>query len=212
MSRQTTLEHYDEYAQNYDQNWQGYLNHTHNRMLETILPELEEGDRILDASCGTGLLAEQLIQNQAPFRELVLNDISPRMLGVAQNRLPDDPRITYNAYPSEDLQFEGNRFTRVICLNALHNYDNPSLAIRRFKQSLTPEGRLYLLDWNRAGWFKLINSLINRLGSETINTMSLKEVNRLLEEHQFTIHSADQWNYRYWQLFLVIGGFQPWRD
>lgn len=212
MSIQNTADHYDNYAQEYEKKWQGYLKNTHATFLEALLSDIDEDDSILDASCGTGLLASQLLDKRVPFRELVLNDISPRMLGIARSRLPDDSRLSYTAWPAEDLQFDRNRFTKVISLNALHNYINPSVAVRNFKDVLTPDGRLYLLDWNRSGWFKLINSLISLTGTETINTLNLKEITKLLREHHFSIHYSEQWSYRYWRLFLVVAGFQPWRE
>lgn len=211
MSNQKTSDHYDTYAREYEQRWKGYLKNTHNKLLEALIPDLEPDDRILDVSCGTGLLAKELLEQNAPFRELVLNDISPRMLGIAQARLPTDFRLSYTSYPAEELQFDQNRFTKVICLNAFHNYHRPSVAARRFKDVLTPDGRLFLLDWNRSGWFRLINTAIQLTGKETIRTRNLKEIRTMLNEHQFNIDYTDQWNYSYWRLFLVVAGFQPWR-
>lgn len=212
MSIQNTADHYDNYAEEYERKWQGYLKNTHNTLLEALIPDLEEDDSILDASCGTGLLASQLLDNRAPFRELILNDISPRMLGIARSRLSDDSRLSFTAMPVEDLQFEQNRFKKVVCLNAFHNYARPSVAIRNFKNVLTPDGRLYLLDWNRSGWFRLISSFIRLSASETINTRNVGEVSQMLKEHHFNIHYTSQWSYRYWRFFLVVAGFQPWRE
>lgn len=211
MSHQSTADHYDTHATDYERQWQGYLENTHSKMLELLLPDLREEDVILDASCGTGLLASRLIEHQAPFRELVLNDLSPRMLGVAESRLPDDPRITYRAYPVEELAFESNRFTRVVSLNSLHNYEYPPTAIRQFRKCMTPDGRLYVIDWDRAGGFRLLNWLFRWRGRETINTVNLNEVDRMLGEEEFTVHHAERWSYRYWRLFGVVAGFLPWR-
>jgi len=212
MSKQNTVEHYDISAGRYERRWRGYLDHTHQMLLGVLLNDLQENDSILDVSCGTGLLASQLIEKRASFQELVLNDISPRMLGIARNRLPNDPRISFTAWPAEDLQFEGNRFTKIICLNAFHNYEKPSLVLKKFKQLLTPNGKLYLLDWNRSGWFRFVNSFINWYSKAAINTLNLKEVSRLLKEQDYSIYIADQWNYRYWKFLLVVADFQPWRN
>lgn len=211
MSSQSTARHYDHRAEEYEKRWQGYLKNTHNKLLEALLPDLKEDDRILDASCGTGLLASQLLEKEIPFGEMVLNDISPRMLAMAQSRLPNDKRLSFTAYPTNDLQFTDNRFTKVICLNAFHNYDNPSVAAGQFKQVLTPDGRFYLIDWNRSGWFRLINTLMSWSGKETIHTWNLKEVTQMLREHHYHIEYTDPWRYQYWKLFLVVAGFQPWR-
>ena len=211
MAYQSSTELYNQSDYKYERQWQGYLDSTHRKMLDVIIPDLEEDDRILDASCGTGLLAMQLLEQASSFRELVLNDVSPKNLGIAHSRLSDDPRVSFTAYPPNDLQFGDNRFTRVICLNALHGYTNPSAAIRQFKNIMTPHGRLYLIDWNRSGWFRFINLLIRWFGKDRVNTMNLSEITQLLQEHHYSIVKTDQWNYRYWRLCLVVAGFQPWR-
>lgn len=176
------------------------------------MPDLSGEDIILDASAGTGILAERLLEREVSFKEYILNDISPRNLEVAQQRLPDDPRISFTSHSVENLPFEENRFTRVICLNALHRYDRPSVAVRQFKDVLKPNGRLYLLDWNRAGWFHIVNTVIRWSTDETIHTMSRDEAAQMLREHRFRIEHTEQWRYRYWRLYLVVGGFQYWKE
>lgn len=180
----------------YEKSWKGYLENTHDKLVKILLPDLSEKDTILDVSCGTGMLASHLIKREAPFRELVMNDISSNMLKTAQSRLPSDPRLTFSIQPAENLEFGTNRFTRIICLNAFHNYDQPTVVLNQFKRILTPDGKLYLLDWNRTGWFRLINTLIRWTGRETINTFNLQEITYLLEKFEFNILYTDQWNYR----------------
>ncbi len=204
MVTRETDKHDGPNAQEYEHRWKGYLENTHFKLLNVLLPDLKESDIILDASCGTGLLVSQLLQKKAPFRELVLNDISPSMLSFAQSRLPRDDRISFSAYPASELQFEENRFTKVVCLNALHNYSHPLAVLQQFKKVMIPNGRLYLLDWNRFGWFRLINVFIRWSGNETINTWNIKEVNRYLRDLRYSIRYTEKWRYRYWQLFQIV--------
>jgi ubiquinone/menaquinone biosynthesis C-methylase UbiE len=208
VSRETD-KHYGPNAQDYEQRWKGYLKNTHFKLLDVLLPDMKESDIILDASCGTGLLMSQLLNKKAPFRELVLNDISPSILSFAQKRLPRDDRISFSAYPASELQFEENSFTKVVCLNALHNYSDPLAALKQFKKVMTPAGKLYLLDWNRFGWFRLINVFISWSGNETINTWNLKEGKQYLRELHFQIRYTEKWRYRYWQLFQIVAVLTP---
>ncbi len=212
MSSQDADQPADNDARNYERRWKGYLKNTHDKMMEVLMPDLSADDIILDASAGTGLLADRLLERDAPFNEYILNDISPRNLEVAQHRLPDDPRILYTSHSAEDLPFEENRFTRVICLNALHNYERPSVAVRQFKDILKPNGKLYLIDWNRTGWFNLVNMVIRWSTNEIINTMSRDETVQMLRDHRFRIEHSRRWRYRYWRLYLVVGGFQYWKE
>lgn len=207
MSVEHTVEDYDSENREYDHYSPAYLNHTHDKLLEILQPELKESDVILDASCGTGLLASRLLELKAPFRKLVLNDESPRMLETAHERLPSDDRLSFTSYPPDQLPFEESHFTRVLCLNAFHHYDRPSSVARQFKRIMPPDGQLYLVDRNRAGWVRAIDFLLRWSGKEPVNTWHLDEVIRLLQEHEFTIEMHSRWNYRQWQLFMIKAGF-----
>lgn len=197
---------------NYEDKWRGYLQNTHDRMLQTLKGDLNEDDVILDASGGTGLLVHRLLERELPFKKYVLNDLSPRMLETAKERLPDDSRLEYTSYAAEELPFEENQFTKVICLNALHKYKEPSSAIRRFKEVLKPNGTLYLLDWNGTGWFGVLNRIIKWFDSETLHRFSLKEAKQLLRDHRYRIMEIDQWGYWYWRFYLISAGFQYWKN
>ena len=188
-----------------------HSNDDHKKLLEVLLPDLNEEDIILDTNCGTGQLASLLLDYNITFRELVLNDPSPRMLGIARERLPDDRRILFTAYPPHDLLFDNNRFTKIICLNAFHHYDHPSSAVRNFKNVMTPNGTLYLLDWNWSGWYRLFLSLFNRNNSDITHNMNQSEVIQLLLEHDFNIQRTGKRHFWNGHLFFIVAGFQPWR-
>jgi len=128
------------------------------------------------------------------------------MLEIAQSRLPKNRGISFTASPVESLPFDNNRFTKVICLNAFHNYEDQSIAVKQFKRVLAPHGKLYLLDWNRTGWFRLLNMFLRWTRRENINTHTLNEVNRLFRQDEFSITYTDQWSYNYWKFFLIVGG------
>ena len=90
-------------AKDYEQKWSGYLRNTHDKLLGLLYSEADEDDRILDVSCGTGMLARLVLERNLPFKEYVLNDISPRMLETARGRLPEDRRISFSSYAAEKL-------------------------------------------------------------------------------------------------------------
>ena len=86
------------------------------------------------------------------------------------------------------------------------------MAVRRFKDILKPNGKLYLLDWNRSGWFRFVNQFIRWFDRQQVNSMSRKEVEQMLREHRYRIEHSEQWRYKYWRLYLVKGGFQYWKS
>ena len=197
-----TADGYNKSADRYENRWEQYLTHTHQRFLEHLHTEAD--DIILDASCGTGLLAYHLIQRKQPFKRLVLNDISTDMQQKAQERLGEMPGISFTNQPVQKLGLKAASYSKILCLNAFHNYTDQEKVINHFWKTLQPGGKLYLLDWNRSGWFRPINWIINQWTSEYINTRSLKEVLQLLSHAQFELLQREEWRFRYWKFYAVV--------
>lgn len=192
---------YNRRASRYEEKWRKYLEHTHQKFLEYI--ETGKHDVILDASGGTGLLAEELLNGSHPFKELVVNDPSVGMLAIARNRLSDQTRITFTGYRANRIPFEANRFDSILCLNSFHFYDNQQAVLDTFYRILKPGGRLHLLDWNRSGFFRIINQLLKWSAPELINTRSLDELKNMLARSRLQMNHAETWRWRYWK-FLYI--------
>lgn len=199
----STIENYNQRAKDYEDRWKKYLEHTHREFLSRL--ETNPNDIILDVSGGTGLLALTLIERKYPFGELVINDPSIQMLSIAQKRLEDQPKVSYSNYKAEFLPYENHTFDSIFCLNSFHFYHNHPQVLDLFFDILKPGGNLYLLDWNRSGWFKIVNQIISWSTSEHIKTQTLSEMKKLLQNAEFGIKSTDTWNWRYWKfLFLKV--------
>lgn len=192
---------YNQEAESYEKAWSSYLNHTHRHFLEEL--QTSPDDIILDASCGTGLLAQQLITAGFPFDKLVLNDIAEEMLQQAKDRLGKHPDISFSRQSVHDLEFKSQAFSKILCLNAFHNYFDQQKTINCFKDLLQSEGQLLLLDWNNSGLFRPVNWLIQQWVPEHIDTKSLPEMEKLLLEAGFQIHHKKQWYYKYWKFFFI---------
>lgn len=188
-------------AEDYEKRWEEYLDHTHIRFLEEL--ETSADDIILDPSCGTGLLAKRMIESDLPFSKLVLNDLNPGMQRKASERFKDHPHISFTQQPVQQLDFEANSFTKILCLNAFHNYSEQQKVIKRFWDIIQPGGHLYLLDWNNSGLFRPINWMIKQWAPEFINTKSLQKVLEMLDNSGFEIQDKKEWYYRYWKFCFV---------
>lgn len=188
-------------AERYEQRWKNYLRHTHRIFLDHITTE--ENDILLDASSGTGLLAEEMLDSGMPFKKLVLNDPSGGMLDFARNRLEEHSQITYSNNTVENLDLNQQYFDRIFCLNAFHFYSDQHKVLENFNRVLKPGGRLYVLDWNRAGFFRLVNIIIKWSTTENINTLSLVEMTKMLSEYGFHVIKQAEWNHRYWKFFFI---------
>ncbi|WP_421773464.1 class I SAM-dependent methyltransferase [Gracilimonas sp.] len=201
LSRNKTADSYNALAPEYDVRWKGYIENTHQKLLNLL--EINPSDRVLDISAGTGYLAKYLQKNGWEFDQFVLNDISSEMLGKAQEKVGSDGRYGFTEYRAEQMGFESNSFDRVISMNAFHNYSDQGAVIREVYRVLKPGGSFYMLDWNKQGFFRPVNYLINVFTTETIQTVSLGEAEKLLRLYGFCIHQKDYWYYRYWNLFLI---------
>jgi len=138
-----------------------------------------------------------------PFRELFLNDPSQAMLDFARKRLEGHSGITFTNYTVEKMPFEEHTFDGVICLNAFHFYEGQEQVLKNFKRILKSGGRLYILDWNRSGFFRLINRIIKWSTTENINTRSLVETHDILKDSGFHISEQLDWNWRYWKFYFI---------
>jgi len=131
---------------------------------ETIaLAALQPTDRLLDAFCGPGGLAERALAELGRENRLVLVDLSPVMIRAARGRLALrsddarslDPRI---AYVTGDLLRDDlglGTFDVVLLGWALRYVPDPTAAVARLTQFLRPRGRLVILEFTKPtteGW------------------------------------------------------------
>lgn len=93
--------------------------------------------RLLDAGGGTGRVSGQL----RPFvDQLVISDVSTKMLGQAQTKA----RCCGVAGHVETLPFADNSFERIMVVDALHHFCNQADAIADLLRVLKPGGRLVI--------------------------------------------------------------------
>ncbi len=84
------------------------------------LPQDLRGARVLDAGCGTGLMTEDLARRGAT---VVAADISPRLVQIAQDRLPPAlrPQVTFRAGDMTEPAL--GAFDAVMAMDSLIYYD-----------------------------------------------------------------------------------------
>lgn len=150
------------------------------------------------------MLASQLVNRNYNFNRLVLNDISENMLSIAKQRMKETSGIEYSNKDVTELPFKDNSFTKILCLNAFHNYPDQVSVIRESHRILKSDGKLFLLDWNNSGFFKLVNFLISYSTQEIINTRSMREASQLFKNHSFSVSDEQKWYWGYWKLFYFI--------
>ena len=90
------------------------------RMRRTLLdwlPEDLRGRRLLDAGCGTGMLALEAAKRGA---EVTAIDLSPTLVGLARDRLPGNLKVDFRVGDMLDPAL--GRFDHVVSMDSLIHY------------------------------------------------------------------------------------------
>ncbi len=112
-----------------------------------------DGLRVLDAACGPGLYAEELLARGA---EVVAFDASAPMLELTRERLGGKLEL-HKAELGQPLPFEDEEFDLVLCALAIHYVEDRAAALAELHRVLAPKGALVLStqhptqDWLRKG-------------------------------------------------------------
>lgn len=82
--------------------------------------KVKPNDKLLDVGCGTGISA------QVFNCDIIGIDSSERMISIAREKHPE---LTWIVSPAEHLPFKNNEFDKVICVTAIHNFDDMNKAL-----------------------------------------------------------------------------------
>jgi demethylmenaquinone methyltransferase/2-methoxy-6-polyprenyl-1,4-benzoquinol methylase len=107
----------------------------------TVRATVREGDRVLDACCGTGDLA--IAARKAGAGEVVGIDFSERMLGRARRKAPE---LEWRQADVLKLPFEDASFDVAVVGFGVRNVEDLGAAIRELRRVLRSGGRLGILE------------------------------------------------------------------
>ena len=111
------------------------------------------GQRVLDAGCGPGHYAEELVARGA---RVVALDGAAAMVELARTRLGKRAHVV-QADLGEPLPFAASEFDLVVCALVIHHLDDREACLREFFRVLRPHGRVVVstqhptTDWLRKG-------------------------------------------------------------
>lgn len=111
-----------------------------NDMLIRKLPRYNEGDTLLDAGCGMGVLA-RYIAKSAPYRTFGV-DLSPQAIAIARELSADFPAIEWHVANLESLPFDANMFNVVTMNFVLTDVPDVEKVLREVSRVTTPNGVL----------------------------------------------------------------------
>ena len=122
-----------------------------NQRLQTLQAmALRADEKVLDAGCGTGLLAE-LMSAQVGDKGLVTGvDQSQNMLDLASDRCGELGNVELHQGSVTDLEFEADCFDAASCIQTLLYVDEVDGAISELHRVLKPGGRIAIIetDWH----------------------------------------------------------------
>lgn len=131
----------------------------------------EPGESILDVGCGTGCLADSLI-NRCKFGHLRGIDFSPVYVEHAARRVRD-PRVTFEVGDACALNLPDGSFDRVLSLLVLHFVPQTERAIAEMQRVARPGAVVAAAVWDARGGF-----VANRIFFDTAAALDPKANDR----------------------------------
>jgi ubiquinone/menaquinone biosynthesis C-methylase UbiE len=109
---------------------------------------LQLGERLLDAACGTGIVARMAAPRVGEGGHVTGLDLSPGMLAVARTASTrHGAPMTWQEGSLEALPFEKGTFDVVLCQQGLQFSPNRAVAVREMRRVLRMGGRLLCSVW-----------------------------------------------------------------
>lgn len=134
-----SADHYDDFAADYDaENATSLLNAYYERPAVLSLVGDVRGRRILDAGCGSGPLAAELVARGADVTGF---DGSPAMIDLARRRLGGSVPLSVHDL-TEPLPYADETFDDVVASLVLHYLEDWDAPLAEIRRVLKPGGRL----------------------------------------------------------------------
>jgi len=105
---------------------------------------------VLDVATGTGRAVS--ILSRLAYR-VITGDISLEGRADAENRVTNDYRdmVQYIQLNMEAMPFNSDSMEYIVCMNTLHELENPMQCLEELFRIHTPEGKMFIADFNAEG-------------------------------------------------------------
>lgn len=141
------------------------------------LAKPQQGERVLDVACGTGIVARLAAERVGPGGKVAGLDINPAMLAVAGSLPSTGASIEWRQASADAMPFPDEAFDLALCQQSLQFFPNKPAALREMHRALAPGGRLALSVWRdieRApGYAGLAEALERHLGPDCASFVRL---------------------------------------
>jgi ubiquinone/menaquinone biosynthesis C-methylase UbiE len=131
------------------------------------LAGVESGNSVLDVGTATGLAAFLAAERAGRDGSIIGLDTSEALLEVARERSASVgyDYIHWRTGAAAPLDFADESFDAVLCVQALHEVENPFAALEEFRRVLVEEGRAVLTLWSSKTsneWLMLLEQAMRR--------------------------------------------------
>lgn len=142
----------------YQKGWKRQLWPAQKKLLEEI--DLQGGEKVLDISCGTGLVTFPMAKSVGEEGEIIGIDLSEKMIEEARDLFQgrEVSNVKFMHMDAEVLDFEEATFDVAVNSLGLMYYPNPDKAIQEMHRITEPGGRAAALVWGRrsaCGWAEI---------------------------------------------------------
>lgn len=160
---------WDYSSPHYEAGWQHQLWPAQKRLLEKA--KLQKGEKVLDISCGTGLVTFPIAEAVGTEGSVTGIDLSEGMIEKAASLADKDgvSNVSFQHMDAEDLELPDHTFDVTINSLGLMYYPDPDKAIREMYRVIKPEGRAAALVWGRrkeCGWTDIFPIVDRRVESD----------------------------------------------
>lgn len=108
----------------------------------------EQGDRVLDLACGTGIVARSVAPLVGEEGKVAALEISPDMLTVARSLAPaDGPGVEWHEGSGTEMPFPDSSFDLVFCQQGLQFFPDQQAGLNEVRRVLEPGGRAVVSTW-----------------------------------------------------------------
>jgi SAM-dependent methyltransferase len=136
---------------------------------------LRPDERVLDAACGTGIVAREALARLASAGNVTGFDLNAGMIDVARRLTAGDAkRCRWHVADVTALPFDDGSFSLVLCQQGFQFFPDEDAALRELHRVLAPGGRIVMSVWaGPSDFFTSLAGALSRHVSEAIGQQSL---------------------------------------
>ena len=152
--------------------------------IETVvsLAEIAPGMRVLDIGCGPGIFTIPFARAVGAAGRVYAADIEPEMVAECRRRVAASGLANVEVARSDEnaAPFPARCAELVFACHLLHELHEPALFFEEMRRLLSPDGRLVVVDWEKAD---------TGIGPPIDKRLTPDEAHALLEQNGFTVMS-----------------------